>query len=68
MVTIDVVWLSFAICISSWVTRESPDKFKYIIPIIYSLSFVDSPQVPVNMFMILSIVAALGISTYNPSG
>ena len=68
MVTIDVVWLSFAICVSSWLTRASPEKFKYVIPFIYSLSFISSAQVPVNMFMILSIIGALGISTYNPQG
>ncbi len=62
MVTVDIVWLAFAVCNSVWLTRNNPEYFKLILPVIYSCSFIPSAQIPVNMFIICGIVGGLALT------
>ncbi len=65
MVSVDVVWLFFSLTMGSWLTRDNISLFKYVAPSIYSLSLIPSPGVPVNGFIIFSVLFAVYIASLN---
>ena len=65
MVTVDMNWFLVSILMGAWISRDSVEIFKFVVPLIYSFSFIPDIKVPVDLFIILSVTGALGIATFN---